>query len=106
MVSRQVFVVLLALSVLGCAGSSLPTPTPTPSSAEYRLAHINGNGLATSADLAAFKTILDQLQAGGRVCAPEPDRQHVADTLVISWQVSGQTQTLLVWAQSVVDLCK
>jgi hypothetical protein len=77
-----------------------PTDTPRPT-VEYMLAAIHGD-LSTEAE---FKRIVDQIQAGGSVCDPEPNRQHVGDVIVSSWEDGGKAGSLLDWARAIASVC-
>jgi len=54
---------------------------------------------------AEFKRIVDRIQAGGSLCAPEPNRRHVGDVIVASWENSGKSDTLLAWARALASIC-
>lgn len=55
---------------------------------------------------AEFKRIVDQIQAGGAVCDPEPNREHVGDVIVSSWEDGGKAESLLAWARALAAVCK
>ena len=77
-----------------------PTIEPT---IEHKLAVVNGDGPAVGE--AEFSRILDTIQRGGGVCDPEPNREHVGDVIVASWQNSAQRDTLLEWARALAAVC-
>lgn len=68
---------------------------------EEKLAVIGGN----SADESKFAVILDRLQAGTDICTPEPSRDHAADVITAGWMSSGQSSSLLEFAQTLLDAC-
>jgi len=94
---RLAWLALTLLLVMGCSSPS-PTQTPTP---ERNLAVIAGD-LSTEAE---FGRILDKLQAGTAICAAEPDRAHVADVIVASYDQGGKSGTLLDWARNLASIC-
>jgi hypothetical protein len=97
---RRISIIALALAVVACGGGG-PTPPPT---LEEKLATVHGDGDRDPAVVAEFGRILDAIQAGG-ICDPEPDREHVADVLVASWNSSGKRDSLLEWARAVAAVC-
>lgn len=52
-----------------------------------------------------FGLLLDRVQRGVGYCNAEPDRTHIADTWVASWQASSEQDTLLEWAEATVTAC-
>lgn len=79
----------------------MPSIESTEPSIEYKLATINGDPSSQG----EFRMILDQLQAGGGNCNPEPDREHVADVIVASWQQSSKEDSLLEFARALMTAC-
>lgn len=104
-------VVVIVIAVVGGAiwflasllGGSSDTPVdPSISeSIEYKLAVIDGD-LSTEDE---FGRILDQIQEGGGICNPEPDREHIADVLVAGWEESGKRESLIVFARALATAC-
>lgn len=93
---------LLLMLLAGCtADGGTSSDTAGSESIEYKLAVINGD-LSTEDE---FGRILDQIQEGGGICNPEPDREHVADVLVAGWEESGKRESLLAWARALASAC-
>lgn len=94
---------IIGVIYLGNLGKSSTPATPTtPPTPEHMLAAIHGD-LSSEAE---FGRILDVIQRGGSVCAPEPSRQHAGDVIYASWKASAQTDTLLDWARALASVCE
>jgi hypothetical protein len=91
-------VALIVVSATGCADSR---SGGGGESIEYKLAAIGGD----TSDEGEFSQILDQLQAGGGICEPEPDREHIADVLVGSWEQGGEVDSLLEYSRALASAC-
>lgn len=103
-----IVVLVIVIGALGatCSGGSDSaerdeTPETVDVSAEEKLAVISGD----SSDKLEFGRILDQFQTGTGICNPEPSRDHVADVITAGWEASGQSNSLLEFAQTLLAAC-
>jgi hypothetical protein len=99
--TRTLLVALLGALLLLLPACEATTASSDDYSIEYKLAAINEDP-STEAE---FGRILDQVQRGGSVCDPEPDRERAADVIVASWQQSGGQDSLIEWARAVASVC-
>lgn len=98
-----VILAIIGMIYLGNLGkSSTPAPPAAPPTAEHMLASMDGD---PSSEV-EFARILDVIQRGGSVCAPEPSRQHAGDVIYSSWKASAQSDTLLEWARTLASVCE
>ena len=93
---------LLTILLGGCSAAEDPAGTSSSGeSVEYKLAVINGDPSTET----EFGRILDQVQDGGDLCNPEPDREHIGDVLVGGWEESGKRESLLAFARALATVC-